>query len=62
MLKKAILVTINSDDPAYFRAYLNDNLLELQKEGKFHQNQTVTLVGNTFKSIGQMMRSKRVVR
>jgi adenosine deaminase len=49
MLKKAILVTTNSDDPAYFRAYLNDNLLELQKEGKFHQNQTVTLVGNTFK-------------
>ena len=44
-----MLVTINSDDPAYFRAYLNENLIELQKEGKFNQNQIVTLVGNAFK-------------
>lgn len=49
MLEKDILVTINSDDPAYFRAYLNENLLELQKEGKFNQAQMVTLVGNAFK-------------
>jgi adenosine deaminase len=49
MLKKDMLVTINSDDPAYFRAYLNENLIELQKEGKFNQNQIVTLVGNAFK-------------
>jgi adenosine deaminase len=33
MLKKDMLVTINSDDPAYFRAYSNENLIELQKEG-----------------------------
>ncbi|PKG99950.1 adenosine deaminase [Paraglaciecola sp. MB-3u-78] len=49
MLKKDMLVTINSDDPAYFRAYLNENLIELQKEGKFNQKQIVTLVGNAFK-------------
>ena len=49
MLKKDMLVTINSDDPAYFRAYLNENLIELQKEGNFNQNQIVTLVGNAFK-------------
>lgn len=49
MLEKDMLVTINSDDPAYFRAYLNENLLELQKEGKFNQAQMVTLVGNAFK-------------
>jgi adenosine deaminase len=33
MLKKDMLVTINSDDPTYFRAYSNENLIELQKEG-----------------------------
>jgi adenosine deaminase len=49
MLKKDMLVTINSDDPAYFRAYLNENLIELQNEGKFDQNQIVTLVSNAFK-------------
>ena len=49
MLKKDMLVTINSDDPAYFRVYLNENLIELQKEGNFNQNQIVTLVGNAFK-------------
>ncbi|MFQ3190277.1 MAG: adenosine deaminase [Paraglaciecola sp.] len=49
MLKKDMLVTINSDDPAYFRAYLNENLVKLQKEGKFDQAQIVTLVGNAFK-------------
>jgi adenosine deaminase len=49
MLNKDMLVTINSDDPAYFRAYLNENLIELQNEGKFDQNQIVTLVSNAFK-------------
>ncbi|WP_159822223.1 adenosine deaminase [Colwellia sp. 20A7] len=49
MLAKDMLVTINSDDPAYFRAYLNENLIELQKEGKFSQDQIITLVSNAFK-------------
>ncbi|MEP1448227.1 MAG: adenosine deaminase [Paraglaciecola sp.] len=49
MLKKEMLVTINSDDPAYFRAYLNENLFELQKEGQFSEAQITTMVGNAFK-------------
>ncbi|WP_159821191.1 adenosine deaminase [Colwellia sp. 20A7] len=49
MLEKDILVTINSDDPAYFRAYLNENLIKLQKEGSFSQDQIVTMVENSFK-------------
>lgn len=49
MLAKDMLVTINSDDPAYFRAYLNENLIELQKEGQFTQEQIITLVSNAFK-------------
>lgn len=49
MLEHEMLVTINSDDPAYFRAYLNENLIELQQEGGFSQQQIVTLVANAFK-------------
>jgi adenosine deaminase len=49
MLDNSMLVTINSDDPAYFRAYLNENLIELQKEGKFSQSDMTTLVANAFK-------------
>lgn len=49
MLGKQMLVTINSDDPAYFRAYLNDNFIALQEEGGFSKDEIVTLVGNAFK-------------
>ncbi len=49
MLQKGMLATINSDDPAYFRAYLNENLLELQKEGQFTSEEITTLVGNAFR-------------
>ena len=49
MLGKGILSTINSDDPAYFRAYLNENLVELQREGNFTSEEITTLVGNAFR-------------
>lgn len=49
MLENDMLVTINSDDPAYFRAYLNENLIELQNEGQFTEQEITTLVGNAFK-------------
>jgi len=48
MLDKGMKVTINSDDPAYFRAYLNENFVELQEEGGFTREDIVTLVGNAF--------------
>lgn len=49
MLNKGMLATINSDDPAYFRAYLNENLIELQREGNFSSTEIATLVGNSFR-------------
>ncbi len=49
MLDKGMLATINSDDPAYFRAYLNENLVELQREGSFSSEEIATLVGNAFR-------------
>lgn len=48
MLEKDMLVTINSDDPAYFRAYLNENLIALQEVGTFTHAQITTLVSNAF--------------
>ncbi|ARU26274.1 adenosine deaminase [Cellvibrio sp. PSBB006] len=49
MLQKGMLATINSDDPAYFRAYLNENLVELQQEGQFTSEEITKLVGNAFR-------------
>lgn len=48
MLDLGIKATINSDDPAYFRAYLNDNFLALQAEGDFSREQLLTLSRNAF--------------
>ena len=48
MLDKGMLATINSDDPAYFRAYMNENLLALQQEGDFSREDLKTLMTNAF--------------
>jgi adenosine deaminase len=50
MLDCGMCVTINSDDPAYFRAYLNENLFELQEEGEFSREEMVRLVRNGFEA------------
>jgi adenosine deaminase len=50
MLRKGLLPSINSDDPSYFRAYLNENLIALQDEGQFSKEELVTLVENSFKT------------
>ena len=41
---------INSDDPAYFGGYLNQNLIEIQKALQLSKNQMKTLIINSFKS------------
>ncbi|GEA05480.1 adenine deaminase [Alteromonas sp. KUL42] len=48
MLQKGMLATINSDDPAYFRAYMNENLIALQEEGDFSREELKTLMANAF--------------
>ncbi|RDV29126.1 adenosine deaminase [Alteromonas aestuariivivens] len=48
MLKRGMKATINSDDPAYFRAYLNENLIALQQEGDFSRSELKTLMANAF--------------
>jgi adenosine deaminase len=40
--------TVNSDDPAYFRAYMNDNFIALQEEGDFSREEILQLCDNSF--------------
>jgi adenosine deaminase len=48
MLDKGMLVTINSDDPAYFQAYITENLKTAQAEGGLSKEEVARLVRNTF--------------
>jgi adenosine deaminase len=48
MLARGMKVTINSDDPAYFRAYLNENFIALQQEGDFSRDELLQLARNAF--------------
>ncbi|MEO0437836.1 MAG: adenosine deaminase [Pseudomonadota bacterium] len=48
MLEQGIKATVNSDDPAYFRAYMNENLLALAEEADFSREELKTLTRNAF--------------
>jgi adenosine deaminase len=48
MLELGMRATVNSDDPAYFRAYMNENLNALHEEGNMTRKEIVELVCNAF--------------
>jgi len=48
MLDEGLRVMINSDDPAYMQAYLNENLIELAEDGGFTREQITQLARNSF--------------
>lgn len=48
LLDAGIRVTVNSDDPAYFAAYLSDNYLALQRELDLGNEELVALARNGF--------------
>jgi adenosine deaminase len=48
MLQLGMRATVNSDDPAYFRAYMNENLRALHEEGDLNMTEIVQLVRNSF--------------
>ena len=50
MLDKRLMVMVNSDDPAYFGGYLNENLIETQEALNLSQDEVKTLLINSFKS------------
>ena len=50
MLELGMRATVNSDDPAYFRAYMNENLHALHDEGGLTRDELVQLVRNGFEA------------
>ena len=50
MLNAGLVVMVNSDDPAYFGGYLNDNLVKSQVALNLSKNELKTLIINSFKS------------
>ena len=50
MLNSGLLIMVNSDDPAYFGGYINQNLIECQKALNLSMDEVKTLIINSFKS------------
>ena len=50
MLDEKLIVTVNSDDPAYFGGYINKNLIESQSALNLSIEDVRTLIINSFKS------------
>ncbi len=48
MLELDLRVCINSDDPAYFPGYMNENLLAVQKAADLGRDEVIQLVRNAF--------------
>jgi len=50
LLNAGLMVMVNSDDPAYFGGYLNDNLVKSQAALNLSKNELKNLIINSFKS------------
>jgi adenosine deaminase len=50
LLDEGVLVTVNSDDPAYFTAYVTENLLTVQRELNLTREQMITLQRNAIEA------------
>jgi len=48
MLERSLLVTVNSDDPAYFPGYINENFISVTNEAPLDKQQVLRLVRNAF--------------
>lgn len=50
MLEKKLMVTVNSDDPAYFGGYVNENYVAVAKVLNLSRQQIALLAKNSFKA------------
>lgn len=50
MLDRGLVVTVNSDDPAYFGGYINENYLAIAKALKLSQKDICQLAKNSFRA------------
>ena len=48
LLDAGVLVTVNSDDPAYFPGYMNENLVAVQEAASLSRDEVVQLARNAF--------------
>ncbi len=48
MLEKGLLVTVNSDDPAYFGGYVNENFLQMAEALNLDVSDIFQLAKNSF--------------
>ena len=50
MLEKGMRATVNSDDPAYFLGYVQENLVATQEEADLSRDQVARLAANAFEA------------
>lgn len=62
MLEYGLNVTINSDDPAYFKGYLNDNFISVYEQLHLSKEQLIMLAVNSFKAsfISEKLKEKYI--
>ncbi|MEM2866422.1 MAG: adenosine deaminase [Candidatus Hadarchaeales archaeon] len=59
MMRRGLKVTVNSDDPAYFGGYVNENYLAVQEALGLGREELVTLARNSFEASFLTEREKR---
>ena len=62
MLEKGMRATVNSDDPAYFPGYMNENLVATQEAADLSRDQIVQLAVNAFEASWLPAEEKRALR
>ncbi|MBS7660187.1 adenosine deaminase, partial [Candidatus Bathyarchaeota archaeon] len=62
MMEKGLLVTINSDDPAYFGGYVAENYMAVQNALGLTLDQITTLAKNSFEAsfLNEEEKAKRI--
>ncbi|WP_405207669.1 adenosine deaminase [Aquimarina sp. LLG6339-5] len=62
MMDKNLLVTVNSDDPAYFGGYINENYIGIANALNLSKKQIADLVKNSFKAswLSDQEKEKRI--
>jgi adenosine deaminase len=50
MLERGVVVTLNSDDPAYFGGYLNENYRAAQRALGLTRDELIRIAGNSFRA------------
>ncbi|AZZ93914.1 adenosine deaminase [Hahella sp. KA22] len=50
LLEKGLMVTVNSDDPAYFGGYMNENFIAMQEASPMTREQAAQMARNSFEA------------